>query len=120
MSYGHYPLLKLFVLWHFRREIDYYCVVHESGNGLYAYSKGRPEGGSRVPLPCDDALLEKINDLRVDFGLHDETKMMVMLSLATKDMNRYVAMYPEVWFIDCTAGKFVIVFDTSWSMLLVD
>ena len=101
-----------------RRETDYYCVVHESGNGLYAYSKGRPEGGSRVPLPCDDVLLE--NDLRVDFGLHYETKMMVMLSLATKDMNRYVAMYPEVWFIDCTAGKFVIVFDTSCSMELVD
>ena len=56
-----------------RHEIDYYCVVHESGNGLYAYSKGRPEGGSRVPLPCDDVLLERINDLRVDFGLPDLT-----------------------------------------------
>ena len=103
-----------------RHEIDYYCVVHESGNGLYAKSKGHPEGGSHVPLPCDDVLLERINDLRVGFGLHDESKIMVMLSLATKDMNRYVTMYPEVWFIDCTAGKFVIVFDTSWSMLIID
>jgi hypothetical protein len=33
--------------------------------------------------------------------------MLVMLSLSTSDMNRYVAMYPEVWFIDCTAGMFI-------------
>ena len=46
----------------------------------------------------------KIIELRKDFGLNNETKMLVMLSLSTSDMNRYVAMYPEVWFIDCTAG----------------
>ena len=65
--------LEIVVPWYFRHEIDYYCVVHESGKGLYAYSKGRPEGGSHVPLPCDDVLLERINDLRVDFGLPDLT-----------------------------------------------
>jgi hypothetical protein len=48
---------------------------------------------------------DKINELRKDFGLKNETKMLVMLSLLTNDMNRYVAIYPEVWFIDCTAGE---------------
>jgi hypothetical protein len=48
----------------------------------------------------------KIIKLRKDFGLNNKTKMVVMLSILTHDMNRYVAMYPEVWFIDCTAGKF--------------
>ena len=36
--------------------------------------------------------------------MNNETKMVVMLSISTNDMNGYVAMYPEVWFIDCTAG----------------
>jgi len=87
-----------------RHDIDYHCIVHETGKGLFAHAKGRPVGGSRTPIPFEDKLLAKVNDLRTDFGLHNDTKMMVMLSLATKDMNRYVAMYPEVWFIDCTAG----------------
>jgi hypothetical protein len=45
-------------------------------------------------------------ELRKDFRLHNHTQMMVMLSICMKDMNRYVSMYPEVWFIDCTAGEF--------------
>ncbi len=49
-------------------------------------------------------MMDKINELRKDFGLSNETNMVIMLSISTNDMNRYVAMYPEVWFIDCTAG----------------
>jgi hypothetical protein len=33
--------------------------------------------------------------------------MMVMLSICTKDMNKYVLMFPDVWFIDCTAGELI-------------
>ncbi len=50
------------------------------------------------------SMMDKINELRKDFGLNNETKMMVMLSISTNDMNRYVAIYPKVWIIDCTAG----------------
>ncbi len=46
-------------------------------------------------------------ELRRDFLLHNDTQMMVMLSICTKEMNRYVSMFPEVWFIDGTAGDFV-------------
>ncbi len=49
-------------------------------------------------------MMDKTNELREDFGLINEIKMVVMLSISTNDMNRYVAMYPEIWFIDCTAG----------------
>ncbi len=63
--------------------------------------------GSRVGYKriCPEILVEKLIELRKDFGLHDDTQMLVMLSISTKDMNRYVSMYPEVWFIDCTAGE---------------
>ena len=87
-----------------RRDIDYFCVVHESGHGLFAHAKGRPTGSKITPLPCSTSMMDKINELRKDFGLNNETKMVVMLSISTNDMNRYVAMYPKVWFIDCTAG----------------
>jgi hypothetical protein len=49
-------------------------------------------------------MMDKNNDLREDFGLNNETNMVDMLSISTNDMNRYVAMHPKVWFIDCTAG----------------
>ncbi len=51
-------------------------------------------------------MMDTIIELRKDFGLNNETKMVVMLSILMHDMNRYVAMYPKVWLIDCTAGKF--------------
>ncbi len=87
-----------------RRDIDYFCVVHESGCGLFAHAKGRPTGSKITPLPCSTSMMDKINELRKDFGLNNETKMVFMLSISTNDMNRYVAMYPKAWFIDCTAG----------------
>ncbi len=87
-----------------RRDIDYFCVIHESGRGLFAHAKGRPTGSKITPLPCSTSMMDKINELRKDFGLNNETKLVVMLSISTNDMNRYVAMYPKVWFIDCTAG----------------
>jgi hypothetical protein len=70
----------------------------------FAHAKGRPTGSKITPRPCSTSMMDKINELRKDFGLNNETKMVVMLSISTNDMNRYVAMYPKVWFIDCTAG----------------
>jgi hypothetical protein len=60
-----------------------------------------------VPFPCFSDLEEKIQDLRNDFLLHNKTKMMLLVSIATNDMIRYESMYPEVWFLDCTAGEWV-------------
>ena len=98
-------LLFLYVSLMIRKDIDYFCVVHETGRGLFSHAKGRPKGSQIEPLPCSPTMLDKIIDLRKDIGLNNETKMLVMLSLSTNDMNRYVAMYPEVWFVDCTAGE---------------
>jgi hypothetical protein len=75
--------------------------MHVTGEGLFSQAKGRPE---RTPLPCMESYMDKILQLRKDYRLHDNTQMMVLLSLCTKDMNKYVSMYPEVWFVDCTAG----------------
>ena len=87
------------------KDIDFCCVVHVTGNGLFSQSKGCPKSDSRQKLKCSEILNEKILELRKDFSLHDYTKMLVMLSISTNDMNRYVSMYPKVWFIDCTSGE---------------
>ena len=79
--------------------------MHVTGNGLLSQSKGRPNSETCQKLKCSEFLNTKILELRKDFSLHDDTKMLVMLSISTNDMNRYVSMYPEMWFIDCTSGE---------------
>jgi hypothetical protein len=46
--------------------------------------------------------------------MHDNTKMLLFISISTNDMVKYVSMYPEVWFLDCTYGEslFVAAFDS--------
>jgi len=91
---------------YFRKDIDYYCVVHVSGEGLFAHAKGHPTEETRIQLKCSDSIQQKVLQLHKVFAIHDNTKMLVMISISTKDMNRFVSMHPEVWFIDCTAGEF--------------
>jgi hypothetical protein len=43
--------------------------------------------------------------MREDFVLNNQSKMFVLVSMATDEMIRLVAMYPDVWFMDTTAGK---------------
>ena len=89
----------------YRKDIDYFCVMHVTGKGLFSQLKGRLKSDSRQKLKCSVALNDKLLQLRKDFSLHDDTKMLVMLSISTSDMNRFVSMNPEVWFIDCTSGE---------------
>jgi hypothetical protein len=48
---------------------------------------------------------EDLAGLRNDFVLNDKSKMLVLVSMATDEMIRSVSMYPEVWFMDTTAGE---------------
>jgi hypothetical protein len=43
--------------------------------------------------------------MRDDFLLNKKGQMLVMISMATDEMIRLVAMYPDVWFMDTTVGK---------------
>ncbi len=45
--------------------------------------------------------------MREDFLINDKSQMLVMLSMATDEMIHLVAMYPDLWFMDTTAGKSV-------------
>ena len=67
---------------YFRKDIDYYCVMHVSGEGLFAHAKGRPTEETRIQLKCSDSILQKVLQLRKDFSIHDNTKMLVMISIS--------------------------------------
>jgi hypothetical protein len=47
----------------------------------------------------------ELNSMREAFALIHQSKMLVLVSMATDEMIRLVAMYPDVWFMDTTAGK---------------
>ena len=101
-----FSIVLTFATW-IRREINYFMVQHkETGNGLYADPKGRPGRDSWIgeKLPCPGDVDQKKCKLRLDYGISESKSMMVFISLATKEMVWYMSIYPEVWFMDCTAG----------------
>lgn len=106
-SYSCYPLIKFLI----RLDINYFYVVHESGKGLMSYARGRPtkERNSSTTngfdFECTLEMSNKISELRTDHNMHEGTKMLLFISIATDDMVKYVCMYPEVWFLDCTYGE---------------
>jgi hypothetical protein len=88
-------------------DINFYYVLHETGNGLFAYPKGRPgpEQTHCTPIPCSNDIENRVHQIRSDNGINDSTKMLVLLSLASNEMIKFMCMYPEVWFMDCTSGE---------------
>jgi hypothetical protein len=46
-----------------------------------------------------------LEELRDDFILKEKSQTLVMVSIATDEMIRLVEMFPDVWFMDTTAGK---------------
>jgi hypothetical protein len=43
--------------------------------------------------------------MREVFLLNHQSKMLVLVLMTTDKMTRLVAIYPDVWFMDTTAGK---------------
>ncbi len=75
---------------------------------LFACGKGRPtKEATRIRLECPKQIEDDLKSMRDDFLINDKSQMLVMLSMATDEMIRIVAMYPDVWFMDTTADKSV-------------
>jgi hypothetical protein len=56
-------------------------------------------------LECPKQIEDELSIMREDFVLNHQSKMLVLVSMATDGMIRLVAMYPDVWFMDTTVGK---------------
>ncbi len=81
--------------------------MHED-TGLFACAKGWPtKEAIRLRLECPKQIEDDLKSMRDDFLLNKKSRMLVMVSMATDEMIRLVAMYPDVWFMDTIAGKCV-------------
>ncbi len=79
--------------------------MHEDTE-LFACTKGQPtKEATRLRLECPKQIEDDLKSMRDDFLLNKKSQMLVMISMATDDMIQLVAMYPDVWFMDTTAGK---------------
>ncbi len=79
--------------------------MHED-SGLYAGAKGCPAKElTQIRLECPKQIEDELNSMREDFVLNHQSKMLVLVSMATEEMIELVAMYPDVWFMDTTASK---------------
>jgi hypothetical protein len=89
-----------------RSNISHFYILHND-TGLYPCSKGRPSNKEvRIRLDCSAKIQADLEQLRDDYILNDKSQMLVMISMATGEMIQLVAMYPDVWFMDTTAGMY--------------
>jgi hypothetical protein len=87
-----------------RSNINLFYIL-QNDIGLYACSKGLPSNEDvRICLNCYAKIQADLELLRDDYILNEKSQMVVMISMATDEMIRLVAMYPDVWFMDTTAG----------------
>ena len=85
--------------------INHFYILHDD-TGLYAVSKGRPtKEAVRLRLDCSAKIQADLERMREDYIMNKKAQLLVMVSMATDEMIRLVAMYPEVWFMDTTAGE---------------
>jgi hypothetical protein len=68
-------------------------------------TKSQPPVPKCVRPTDPTASAETSVSLRKDFLLNEKCNMLVLVSMATDEMIRLVSMYPEVWFMDTTAGE---------------
>jgi hypothetical protein len=75
-----------------QKQINHFYILREDG-GLYACSKGRPNKEAvRTRLECPAKIMADLEELRDDFIPHGKSQMLVMVSMATDEMIRLVAV----------------------------
>jgi hypothetical protein len=89
-----------------RSNISYFYILHND-TGLYACSKSHPSNKEvRIRLDCSAKIQADLEQLRDDYILNFKSQVLVMISMATNEMIQLVVMYPDVWFMDTTAGMY--------------
>ncbi len=70
-------------------------------------------------LECPQRIEEDLAGLRNDFVLNDKSKMLVLVSMATDEIIRLVSMYPDLWFMDTTAGEWncFLINEITWVLI---
>ena len=75
-------------------------------------TRGRPSNAEKQAkltkekevLECYNETRKEIEDLQTELGFSRQSKIVLMLLIASDEMIRLVMMYPEVFFMDVTGG----------------
>jgi hypothetical protein len=79
-----------------RSNINHSHILHND-TGLYACSKHCPSNEEvRIRLDCSAKIQADLERLRDDYILNEKSHMLVMISMATNEMIRHIAMYLDV------------------------
>ncbi|EJK44632.1 hypothetical protein THAOC_36814, partial [Thalassiosira oceanica] len=84
--------------------ISHFYVMDDPLLGLVMHSRPRGRPPSVNKFVCSDEVKNQVSNLRTELGFNEGTKILLLLSLATDEMIRLVTAYPEVFFMDITAG----------------
>ena len=86
--------------------ISHVYIVHDSQSGLISFvNRGRPsKENTYKKLYCPSNVETEIQGIREELKVRDDTKILLLLSLATDEMIRLVSMFPECWYHDVTGG----------------
>jgi hypothetical protein len=88
-------------------DVNYFVLTHDTAEGLLAIKgRGRPSNEEiRMRLEFPGYMVQEIEKLRSELSIDDGASvLLVTTSLSSNEMVQLVAMHPEVWFIDVTAG----------------
>ena len=86
--------------------INHFVLYHDSHSGLMTYTtSGRPtKEESHKQLNCPKQVLLDIESIRKELCVEDGSRLLLLVSLATDEMVRFVAMHPETMFGDVTGS----------------
>lgn len=78
-------------------------TMRSDGDLVVWTNKGRPTESERVIRSCPKKLRRELNRLKKQMNYEDGTEILLALSIATDEMARHVAMFPEVFYMDVTS-----------------
>ena len=89
-----------------RNSINHFVLYHDSHSGLMTYTtSGRPtKEESHKRLNCPKQVILDIESIRKELCVEDGSRLLLLVSLATDEMVRFVAMHPETIFGDVTGS----------------
>ena len=79
-------------------------TMHPSGDLLMYRNKGRPTLEEVEKMECPKYLKSQLKKLKKEMNYKDGTDILLALSIASDEMSRCVHMFPEVFYMDVTAG----------------
>ena len=88
-----------------RLDVNYFVITHETGKGLVAtQGRGRPSHDQQHNIFFPQEMEDEVLSLRRSKLINDSEKILLLISISSNEMVQVVSMYPEVWFMDVTAG----------------